>query len=81
MKKTKSFPLLAAVAAATALAATVTAAPAGATRTQRSQAISCSEHARHRLLDTRSRVLPASSARSSSPGRSTPSRRCPRRWA
>jgi branched-chain amino acid transport system substrate-binding protein len=41
MKKTKSFPLLAAVAAATALAATVSVAPAGAA-TQRSQAISCS---------------------------------------
>jgi branched-chain amino acid transport system substrate-binding protein len=41
MKKTKSFPLLAAVAAATALAATVTAAPAGAT-SQRSTALSCS---------------------------------------
>jgi branched-chain amino acid transport system substrate-binding protein len=41
MKKTKSFPLFVAVAAATALAATVTAAPAGAA-TQRSQAISCS---------------------------------------
>ncbi|MDX6561568.1 MAG: branched-chain amino acid transport system substrate-binding protein [Gaiellales bacterium] len=41
MRKTKSFPLLAAVAAATALAATVSAAPAGAS-TQRSSAISCS---------------------------------------
>jgi branched-chain amino acid transport system substrate-binding protein len=41
MKKTTSFPLFVAVAAATALAATVTAAPAGAA-TQRSQAISCS---------------------------------------
>ena len=42
MKKTKSFPLLAAVAAATALAATVTATPAGAASRERSQAISCS---------------------------------------
>jgi branched-chain amino acid transport system substrate-binding protein len=41
MKKAKSFPLFAAVAAATALAATVTAAPAGA-KTQRSTAINCS---------------------------------------
>ena len=41
MRKTKSFPLLAAVAAATALAATVTAAPAGAAPA-RSQALSCS---------------------------------------
>jgi branched-chain amino acid transport system substrate-binding protein len=41
MKKTKSFPLLAAVTAATVLAATVTATPAGAA-TQRSQSISCS---------------------------------------
>jgi branched-chain amino acid transport system substrate-binding protein len=41
MRKAKSFPLLAAVAAATALAATVSAAPAGAS-TQRSSAVSCS---------------------------------------
>jgi branched-chain amino acid transport system substrate-binding protein len=41
MRKTKSFPLFAAVAAATALAATVSAAPASA-QTQRSSAISCS---------------------------------------
>ncbi|MDX6538615.1 MAG: branched-chain amino acid transport system substrate-binding protein [Gaiellales bacterium] len=41
MKKAKSFPLAAAVAAATALAATVTAAPAGAA-VQRSTALSCS---------------------------------------
>ncbi len=41
MRKTKSFPLLAAVAAATALAATVTAAPAGAAPA-RSQALNCS---------------------------------------
>jgi branched-chain amino acid transport system substrate-binding protein len=41
MRKARSFPLFAAVAAATALAATVSAAPAGA-KTQRSSAISCS---------------------------------------
>jgi branched-chain amino acid transport system substrate-binding protein len=41
MRKAKSFPLFAAVATATALAATVTAAPAGAA-TERSSAISCS---------------------------------------
>ena len=41
MKKAKSFPLFAAVAAATALAATVTAAPAAA-KTQRASAINCS---------------------------------------
>jgi branched-chain amino acid transport system substrate-binding protein len=41
MKNRKSFPLFAAVIAATALAATVTAAPAGATA-QRSAALSCS---------------------------------------
>jgi branched-chain amino acid transport system substrate-binding protein len=41
MRKAKSFPLLAAVAAATALAATVSAAPATA-KTQRSTAVSCS---------------------------------------
>ena len=43
MRKTKSFPLFAAVAAATALAATVSAAPASAS-TQRSSAISCSSN-------------------------------------
>ena len=41
MKKAKSFPLFAAVAAATALAATVTAAPASA-KPQRASAINCS---------------------------------------
>jgi branched-chain amino acid transport system substrate-binding protein len=41
MRKAKSFPLFAAVAAATALAATVTAAPASAS-SERSSAISCS---------------------------------------
>ena len=41
MRKAKSFPLLAAVAAATALAATVSVAPASA-KTQRASAISCS---------------------------------------
>jgi branched-chain amino acid transport system substrate-binding protein len=41
MRKTKSFPLFAAVAAATALAATVTASPAVA-KTQRSSALNCS---------------------------------------
>jgi len=41
MRKAKSFPLFAAVAAATALAATVSAAPASAS-SQRSSAISCS---------------------------------------
>ena len=41
MRKAKSFPLFAAVAAATALAATVSAAPASAS-TQRASAISCS---------------------------------------
>jgi branched-chain amino acid transport system substrate-binding protein len=41
MKKAKSFPLFAAIAAATALAATVTAAPASAAP-QRSTALSCS---------------------------------------
>jgi branched-chain amino acid transport system substrate-binding protein len=41
MRKARSFPLLAAVAAATALAATVSAAPAGAS-TKRASAINCS---------------------------------------
>jgi len=41
MRKSKSFPLFAAVAAATALAATVSAAPAGA-KTTRASALSCS---------------------------------------
>jgi branched-chain amino acid transport system substrate-binding protein len=41
MRKSRSFPLFAAVAAATALAATVSAAPAGAS-TKRSSVISCS---------------------------------------
>ncbi|HET6173280.1 MAG TPA: branched-chain amino acid ABC transporter substrate-binding protein [Gaiellales bacterium] len=41
MKKAKSFPLLAAVAAATALAATVSAAPAGAKSTQATAGTSC----------------------------------------
>ena len=40
MRKAKSFPLLAAVAAATALAATVSVAPASA-KTERASAISC----------------------------------------
>ena len=42
MRKTKSFPLLAAVAAATARAATVSAAPAGAKSTKASAGIICS---------------------------------------
>jgi branched-chain amino acid transport system substrate-binding protein len=42
MRKAKSFPLFAAVAAATALAATVTAAPAGAKSTHATAGISCS---------------------------------------
>jgi len=42
MKKTKSFPLLAAVTAATVLAATVTATPAGAKSTTAAAGISCS---------------------------------------
>ena len=43
MRKAKSFPLFAAVAAATALAATVTAAPAGAKSTKAAAGISCSK--------------------------------------
>jgi branched-chain amino acid transport system substrate-binding protein len=42
MRKTKSFPLFAAVAVATALAATVTAAPAGAKGTHATAGLSCS---------------------------------------
>jgi branched-chain amino acid transport system substrate-binding protein len=42
MKKTKSFPLLAAVAAATALAATVSAAPVSAATQRSSAGVSCS---------------------------------------
>ena len=42
MRKTKSFPLFAAVAVATALAATVTAAPAGAKTGRSTAGISCS---------------------------------------
>ncbi|MDX6628091.1 MAG: hypothetical protein QOH00_337, partial [Gaiellales bacterium] len=41
MRKSKSFPLFAALAVATALAATVTAAPAGA-KTTRASALNCS---------------------------------------
>jgi branched-chain amino acid transport system substrate-binding protein len=43
MRKTKSFPLFAAVAAATALAATVSAAPAAAKSTHATAGISCSK--------------------------------------
>jgi branched-chain amino acid transport system substrate-binding protein len=43
MRKAKSFPLFAAVAVATALAATVTAAPAGAKSTKAAAGISCSK--------------------------------------
>src|SRR6478736_10230523 len=43
MRKTKSFPLFAAAVAATALAATVTAAPAGAKSTRAASGISCSK--------------------------------------
>jgi ABC-type branched-subunit amino acid transport system substrate-binding protein len=43
MRKTKSFPLFAAVAAATALAATVSATPAAAKSTRATAGISCSK--------------------------------------
>ena len=80
MKHRKSFPLLAAVAAATALAATVGAAPAGAASTSAAaSSISCSK-----TLDI-GFLTPLTGAagflgQEQLAGRSSRSRRCPRRW-